>query len=194
MRDIISYVITISGIKIMWTLALGNISLELTQLLIYCFRKIKFNLLGYLKYIIAHLSITHVLLRKAKKFDLICILFVYITYLCNNSLIKQNCKGIFKDFFTGYFNDLIAMIMLLAYFNISISSKGNNKRINKLHIILPICLIWGMLWENFAQIFNPLAVKDSLDVLCYCISGVIYFLLYSINECYEKKNNNIRTC
>ena len=178
MEDIINRVIVLTGIKIMWTIALGNIMLEIIIIIInYFTKRIKQNKFN-LKYIVSHLSIAYVINRKAKKEDVLCIITAYTGYLCNKALVIPNCNGIIKDFFTGYFNDCIALIMLLAYFNISLAAKEwKRERIRNIREIIFICIVWGIAWENCAQIFNPSAVKDPLDVFCYCIGGIIYWFI-----------------
>jgi hypothetical protein len=174
----------------MWTLVLISLLVEFIYLLIVYFKdRIKLNFIEFLKYIIFHLSITDVINKKAKKIDLLCIIIVYSLYLCNNAFIKPNISGLFASFFTGHFNDSIATIMLLAYCNISYAAKAPEKRVDNLYKLIIICFIWGVLWENFAPIFNPIAVKDPLDVLCYCFGGIIYYVIIFLEKKYSNKNS-----
>jgi hypothetical protein len=167
----------VTGLKIMRFLVLGNLLIEFTYSLLAYLKKEKFDPSRCLKYMFLHLSITNVINKKAKKLDLFCVVAVYAGYLCNNAFIKPNIKGFLAPFFNGHFNDSIAMIMLLAYFNISYAAKSPGKRIYELHTMLFICFLWGILWENFAPIFNPIAVKDPLDILCYCFGGIVYYTI-----------------
>jgi hypothetical protein len=43
-------------------------------------------------------------------------------------------------------------------------------------------LSWAILWENFAPVFNPVAIKDAWDVLCYCLGGMIYYLISNVGK------------
>jgi hypothetical protein len=131
MQKILEDIIAVSGIKIMWSLALGNLAIEFIYSLVCYLKKEKFNALFCMKSIVSHFSITHILTKRAKKIDAVCVIIVYIAYFCNNVFIKPYCKGFLRPFFTGHFNDTIATIMLLAYFNISISAKKSDKRIKK---------------------------------------------------------------
>jgi hypothetical protein len=179
MNSVVEYLTYITGIKFMWSIALGNYTFELfhSAFLFLSKQNRPHRFKGFLKYIFAHTSLGSVMLRKANHRDLFCIIIAYGLYIINQALLKPFCTGILSLFITGYFNDLLAPIMLLGYLNLSFSAKETRLKISNFITILLVSLIWGICWELFAPIFNPIAVRDIWDIVCYCLSGCVYYLI-----------------
>lgn len=113
----------------------------------------------------------------------ILIIFVVAMYLFNNIYLKFHSRGIMRDFFVCYLNDLICPLFFFSYSNLLLITV--NREITKLRIICLISICTSFTWEYLAPLLKPSAVTDSLDIVCYVVGGVIYwFILY----CVKRKN------
>ena len=80
--------------------------------------------------------------------DLILLFVTAALYLLNNLILKQNTRGVLREFLICYFNDVMAPMALLAYSNIMLGTTG--KRLCSIRHILLFCLCAGFVWEFLA--------------------------------------------
>ena len=113
--------------------------------------------------------------KSKNTFDIILVLITAFLYLLNNFIFKKYSSGIFYYFFVCYFNDLICPIGFLAYVNIMLSFV--NKNIEKLYQLLSFCFLCGLVWEFITPLMKDSSVTDFFDLLCYCVGGVLYWII-----------------
>ena len=106
--------------------------------------------------------------------DLILLFVIATLYVLNNLFLKQNTRGILREFLICYFNDIMAPIVLLAYSNILLGTKG--KRLYRIRHILLFCLCAGLVWEFFAPIIKKGSVTDPCDMIAYLFGGSVYWI------------------
>ena len=112
---------------------------------------------------------------KLNKIDFSLFIITASFYFTNNLIFKKISTGIFYYFFVCYFNDLICPIGFLSYVNIILSFI--NKKIEKFYQILAFCFLCGFIWEFIAPLFKKNSVTDLWDLLCYCIGGMLYWII-----------------
>lgn len=88
-------------------------------------------------------------------------------------------------FFSFYFSDLLAAIVLFSFLNMVYMIKIKN-----IWILLIITAGASFIWEYVALFIKKGAVFDLNDVFCYFISCLIYICLIHLYE-YKIKNSNI---
>lgn len=109
--------------------------------------------------------------------NVLIFIICFILYLLNELLFKKNYNNIF---FIGYYNDILAPLLLLSFSNILLDKYKKKILGAKSFIVIFICSI---VWEILAPIIKKGAVLDVLDFVAYTIGCVIYnviFLLYGI--------------
>lgn len=115
---------------------------------------------------------------KELKEEYLLIPIVASLYLFNNFFLKKVTYGLLKVFFVGYFNDLICPLFFVSYVNIMLNFV--NKRIVKLFSILLLCFSCGLVWEFVAPLVKENSVTDIWDLVCYCVGGVLYWIIKKI--------------
>lgn len=106
--------------------------------------------------------------------NLIIFLIAFTLYLINKFILIS-----LNSFFSNYFNDLLATLLLFSFIN-TISPIYLKKSV----IIILITLIAIFFWEYLSLFLKPGSVFDWLDVIAYLISMLIYLLIlkYCMNE------------
>ena len=118
---------------------------------------------------------------KYKKNILLLIIILLIYFLNDNFLKATNFW-----FFTDYLNDLIAVPLFFSIINI-VSQMENNTQIVNLTKLTLITIILSLLGE-FAAIFTrPESVVDYLDIVCYFIGMIFYYIFINYPEVIIKK-------
>lgn len=112
---------------------------------------------------------------KKNKIDIVLLFATASFYLLNNFAFKKFSTGIVQYFFICYFNDLICPLGFLAYVNILLSFI--DKKMNTLFSILIFCFLCGTIWEFIAPFLKEGSVTDFIDLLCYCIGGILYWII-----------------
>ena len=98
--------------------------------------------------------------------DLILLFVTAALYLLNNLILKQNTRGVLREFLICYFNDVMAPIALLAYSNILLGTTG--KRLCSIRHILLFCLCAGFVWDGSLRYdCLPVRWKRVLDNVAY---------------------------
>lgn len=94
-------------------------------------------------------------------------------YLLNNLLLKTAVSPPLDRFFTGYFNDVLAGLFLLAFLNFWLPLWGLRPVTSpwKLALFLLGC---GLFWETAPLFYKPGAVCDPWDMAAYLAGGGLY--------------------
>ena len=112
---------------------------------------------------------------------LICILL----YLLNILILSSINYYELNVFFTGYFNDLLAPLLLFSYINLILSL--NNKNVYSIKYLIIIIILCSFIWEYLIPFFKPTSVTDPIDVICYLTGTIIYWM---IHKNWTQKNIN----
>lgn len=123
-------------------------------------------------------SCTYSIGRMKQKLNFwICVVCVFL-YIVNQKLKFQYTNKILRDFFIGYYNDVIAGILITAYANLASFIFRNGKILFKnLMQILLFVLACGLFWEYISPIYRQDQVSDVMDIFAYLIGGIIYWLI-----------------
>ena len=80
-------------------------------------------------------------------------------------------------FFMFYFNDFLAIVVLLSFLNVIYPYKLTN-----LWLIILVTLLASFVWEYLALFIKPGSVFDLMDIFSYFGSMVIYLILLYLIE------------
>ena len=106
------------------------------------------------------------------KRDIYILIICLLIYFLNQFYLKK--IGIL--FFNNYLNDLIAVPLYFSIINIT-SLYLRDKEINSLKILFIITIILSFLGEYVAIYLRKGSVTDYLDIVCYFIGMIIYYLI-----------------
>ena len=133
------------------------------------------------------MSINVYLLRKEHRIENLLILITCVLlYVFNTFIFSKLNDMILKYFFSCYFNDLLAPILLFSYINLILSLI--NKKIYSLKYLMIIIIPCSLIWEYLAIFLKPTSVSDPMDILFYFYGTFIYWMVYKIWV--QKKENN----
>jgi len=80
-------------------------------------------------------------------------------------------------FFSCYFDDLLAPILLLSYVNLLLSIY--NKKLYTLRYLILFILLVSIVWEYLVVYIKPNSVSDPFDILCYVLGTIIYWIIHT---------------
>lgn len=98
-------------------------------------------------------------------------------YIINQLFLKK--IGIL--FFNNYFNDLLAVPLYFSLLNL-ISLTISKKEIKSFKTLLIITIILSFMGEYLAIFLRNGSVTDYLDIVCYFIGMVSYYILKNIEN------------
>lgn len=84
-------------------------------------------------------------------------------------------NGVIGYFFHCYFNDLMAPIFFLSICSIVLKWAGC-KTLNLITLII-LGMSAGFVWEYFAPAINNTAVTDPMDLVCYFMGTITYYII-----------------
>lgn len=87
-------------------------------------------------------------------------------------LLKSNSDNLFLH---GYADDLISLPALLSYVNLVLSAFGKRRITGLLQCVL-FSFLCGLIWEFAAIPLKPNSVCDILDLVCYTVGAIIFYL------------------
>ena len=106
----------------------------------------------------------------------ICNLIILIVglslYLLNNYFLHE-----INWFFMFYFNDFLAIVVLLSFLNIVYPYKLTN-----LWLIIIVTILASFVWEYLALFIKPGSIFDIFDIISYFGSMLIYLTLLYLKE------------
>lgn len=100
-------------------------------------------------------------------YNLIILIVGLSLYLLNNHFLHE-----INWFFMFYFNDFLAIVVLLSFLNLVYPYKLTN-----VWLIIIVTVLSSFVWEYVALFIKVGAIFDFLDVICYFGSMVIYIIL-----------------
>lgn len=115
--------------------------------------------------------------------DLSILIACLICYIANQTFFKS--LGIV--FFNNFFNDLLAVPLYFSIMNI-LGMYLNGKEITSFKLLFLLTILLSFLGEYVAIYLRPGSTTDYLDVVCYFIGMLIYYLLKKAEKSYLRKN------
>ena len=100
-------------------------------------------------------------------YNLIILIVGLSLYLLNNHFLHE-----INWFFMFYFNDFLAIVVLLSFLNLVYPYKLNN-----VWLIIIVTLLASFVWEYVALFIKAGSIFDFIDVICYFGSMWIYIVL-----------------
>ena len=105
--------------------------------------------------------------RSFRAYNIIIFVIALSLYLLNNHFLHE-----VNWFFMFYFNDFLAIVVLLSFLNIVYPYKLTN-----LWLIVLVTILASFVWEYVALFIKPGAIFDFVDIICYFGSMVIYLVI-----------------
>ena len=117
------------------------------------------------------------IITQNKKFDFLILFVNFVLFIINSIFLKGNNNV----FFDGYFNDILAGMIILSYSNLLLDCI--ERRINKIYFMFIFMVFCGVFWEFVFPMFHSSSTSDVVDILAYLVGGLFY---YFINHFYLK--------
>ena len=109
--------------------------------------------------------------KRFRIYNLVILIVALSLYLLNNHFLHE-----INWFFMFYFNDFLAIVVLLSFLNIVYPFKLTN-----LWLIILVTVMASFVCEYVALFIKKGAIFDPMDIICYFGSMVIYsIILYFI--------------
>ena len=105
--------------------------------------------------------------RSFRVYNIIIFVIALSLYLFNNHFLHE-----INWFFMFYFNDFLAIVVLLSFLNIVYPYKLTN-----LWLIVLVTILASFVWEYVALFIKPGSIFDFVDIICYLGSMVIYLVI-----------------
>ena len=105
--------------------------------------------------------------RSFRIYNIIIFVIALSLYLFNNHFSHE-----INWFFMFYFNDFLAIVVLLSFLNIAYPYKLTN-----LWLIILVTILASFVWEYVALFIKPGSIFDFIDIICYFGSMVIYLVI-----------------
>lgn len=116
------------------------------------------------------------LVRKCYRFENFFIFITCVLLYGLNTLIFSNINYYYLNyFFSSYFNDLLAPLLLFSYINLLLSLI--DKKIYSLKYLIIIVILCSFLWEYMVLFFKPASVSDPIDILFYILGTILYWII-----------------
>ena len=105
--------------------------------------------------------------KRFRIYNLVMLVVALSLYLLNNHFLHE-----INWFFMFYFNDFLAIVVLLSFLNIVYPFKLTN-----LWLIILVTVLASFVWEDVALFIKKGAIFDPMDIICYFGSMVIYLII-----------------
>ena len=116
-------------------------------------------------------------IEKCKRFENFSIFIISVLlYLLNRFIILNINNSTIHYFFSGYFDDLLAPLLLFSYINILLSFY--NKKIYSLKYLIIFILLVSIVWEYLIVFIKPTSLSDPIDVIFYILGTLIYWIIH----------------
>ena len=103
---------------------------------------------------------------KFRIYNLIILILALSLYLVNNHFLHEA-----NWFFMFYFNDFLAIVVLLSFLNVVYPFKLTN-----LWLIIIVTVLASFVWEYLALFIKAGSIFDPMDIICYFGSMAIYLI------------------
>ena len=110
--------------------------------------------------------------RNFRVYNIIIFIVSLGLYYFNNHFLHD-----INWFFMFYFNDFLALVVLLCFLNIVYPYKLTN-----LWLIIIVTILASFVWEYLALFIKPGSIFDIFDIISYFGSMLIYLTLLYIKE------------
>ena len=110
--------------------------------------------------------------RDFRVYNLIIFIVSLGLYYFNNHFLHD-----INWFFMFYFNDFLAIVVLLCFLNIVYPYKLTN-----LWLIIIVTILASFVWEYLALFIKPGSIFDIFDIISYFGSMLIYLTLLYLKE------------
>lgn len=128
-------------------------------------------------------------MQKYYRFENSLIFIICILLYLMKMLIFQNVNNsTLHYFFTCYFDDLLAPLLLFSYTNLLISFI--DKKIYSFRYLIILILIFSCICEYLVPFIKPTSVSDPIDMMFYVLGTLIYWIIHQ-NWMHNKLNNQI---
>lgn len=104
------------------------------------------------------------------------LLISILLHILNVFLFSNINYSIVNYFFTCFFDDLLAPLILFSYINIVLSFY--NKKLYSLKNLIIFILLVSLVWEYLIVFIKPTSVSDPFDILFYICGTLIYWIIY----------------
>lgn len=105
--------------------------------------------------------------KRFRIYNLVMLVVALSLYLLNNHFLHE-----INWFFMFYFNDFLAIVVLLSFLNVVYPFKLTN-----LWLIILVTVLASFVWEYVALFIKKGAIFDPMDIICYFGSMVIYLII-----------------
>ena len=105
--------------------------------------------------------------KRFRIYNLVMLVVALSLYLLNNHFLHE-----INWFFMFYFNDFLAIVVLLSFLNIVYPFKLTN-----LWLIILVTVLASFVWEYVALFIKKGAIFDPMDIICNFGSMVIYLII-----------------
>lgn len=117
------------------------------------------------------------LMKKCNRFENFFIFIISVVLHVLNVFIFSNINNsTLNYFFSCYFDDLLAPLLLFSYINILLSFY--NKKIYSLKYLIIFILLVSIVWEYLIGFIKPNSVSDPIDILAYVLGTLIYWIIH----------------
>lgn len=113
-------------------------------------------------------------MRNGFRTNLLLLVICLSIYTANIWFKKQGCSYAFP-FVRNHLNDMLATQAFLSYAGCLLSFVGK-RSIKKLRHILLVSSACSFVWEYCAKYLYPRSTFDYIDILCYFMGGLIYWI------------------
>ncbi len=114
--------------------------------------------------------------------NIVVFLFSTLLFLLNYFYLKRT-----NIFFKCYFNDVLAMPLLLSYSSILFYAINKEKITMNFAVILTIVV--SFFWEYVTPIYKKDSISDINDIIAYFFGTFIYIILLKSRFIYNKFKN-----
>ena len=125
-------------------------------------------------------------LNNSRKVELLIIIATLLFYSLNK--FTPLFSFLPFDIAVNHFNDFLAGLLFPAYTNLVISYSKARKllKVDTLPRIICLLLACSVIWEFVAPLFLPFSTGDLLDVACYLLGGIVYWLTSKVTKAKNK--------
>lgn len=110
--------------------------------------------------------------------NLVLFFVIFFLYHFNDYFLKQHTHGAVQYLCKNHLNDFMGGILFVAYTNLILLTR--NQLMYRLWHIVLFCLCVGLFWEFVTPLFHRESVADWIDVCCYVLGGIVYWLMLRI--------------
>jgi hypothetical protein len=124
-------------------------------------------------------------IKKYNRFENFSIFIISVLlYLLNRFILLNINNFTVHYFFSSYFDDLLAPLLLFSYINLLLSIY--NKKLYSLKYLIISMLLVSFVWEYLIVFIKHTSVSDPIDVIFYVLGTVIYWIIH--NKWNQKTN------